>query len=244
MAAAEAGSAAEFCGKRKRAILASDSDISTLFIYTEVGADEFEGGRRGGAAAEVWKMNRKLRMEKNKAKKEKAAQKRKKMAAVMEREEEDGVEELEAKKDEKHEKKQKKERRIKQKKQKNEEAIMCEEELYYRGLKPLCGWCKKTDSVKFRYFNNRYRTEGSRASSFDQPRFCCRSISCNGAGKEFSPKDILHYRDFLQLSAAFSSLSSSSCADADCDVTLEELAEAIEADLEKLPANTGTSTYF
>jgi hypothetical protein len=108
MAAAEAGSAAEFCGKRKRAILASDSDIPTPLIYTEVEADEFEGGRRGNAAAEVWRMNRKLRMEKNRAKKEKAAQKKKTSskkttAAIMAEKEEDGVEELEAKNDEKKE---------------------------------------------------------------------------------------------------------------------------------------------
>jgi hypothetical protein len=86
----------------------------------------------------------------------------------------------------------------------------------------MCRWCKTNDSVKFRYFNNRYRTERSRASSFDQPRFCCPSLTCNGAGKEFSPKKILLYRDFLQLSAAFSSISSS-CADADYDVTLEDI---------------------
>ena len=56
-------------------------------------------------------------------------------------------------------------------------ADMAPEEVYYRPLKPPCPWCGQTNT-KFRYFNNRYRTPGTRISSYDQPRFKCLS-PCN-----------------------------------------------------------------
>ena len=46
------------------------------------------------------------------------------------------------------------------------------EEAYYRALKPACTKCGQSNT-KFRYFNNRYRTKGSRVSTLDQPRYRC-----------------------------------------------------------------------
>ena len=51
------------------------------------------------------------------------------------------------------------------------------EEAYYRTLTPICHKCGQCNT-KFRYFNNQYRTHGSRVSSFDQPRYRCIS-PCN-----------------------------------------------------------------
>ena len=50
---------------------------------------------------------------------------------------------------------------------------MCAEEVFYRTLQPPCPECGTTGGVKFRYFNNRYRTKGTRISSFDQPCYRC-----------------------------------------------------------------------
>jgi hypothetical protein len=233
--------AAAFCGKRKH----SDYSAIPCLFYTEVDLpDEYGGGGGGDAAtAEVWRMNRKLRMEKNRAKKEKAQKKgiEKLLALVKEGEENYNSTVTEEKNEKKKEMKGKKKKKQK-KEEEEDEGKMCEEERYYRDLKPPCKWCGEREAVKFRYFNNRYRTEGSRASSFDQPRFCCRSTTCNGLGKEFSPgPSILHYRDFLlQLQQLAACCTSDSTSDA-YDVTLEELVETIEADLEELPTTTGTS---
>ena len=49
---------------------------------------------------------------------------------------------------------------------------MTAEEAYYRALKPPCTKCGQSNT-EFRYFNNRYRTKGSRVSSLDQPRYRC-----------------------------------------------------------------------
>ena len=51
------------------------------------------------------------------------------------------------------------------------------EEAYYRTLTHVCQNCGQCNT-QFRYFNNRYRTPDSRASSFDQPRYRCIS-PCN-----------------------------------------------------------------
>ena len=57
-------------------------------------------------------------------------------------------------------------------------ADMAPEEVFYRSMKPPCPFCGQMNT-KFRYFNNRYRTPGTRISSFDQPRFKCLSPCCS-----------------------------------------------------------------
>ena len=56
-------------------------------------------------------------------------------------------------------------------------ADVTPEEVYFRNLTPVCDSCGQRNTV-FRYFNNRYRTPGSRVSSLDQPRYRCIS-PCN-----------------------------------------------------------------
>ena len=56
-------------------------------------------------------------------------------------------------------------------------ADVTPEEAYYRTLTPVCNKCGQYNT-EFRYFNNRYRTPGSRVSNFDQPRYRCIS-PCN-----------------------------------------------------------------
>ncbi len=72
---------------------------------------------------------------------------------------------------------------------------MCAEEVFYRTLQPQCPECGKTDGVKFRYFNNRYRTKGTRISTFDQPCYrCCgehfiyHHNSCGGSVSQSKKK--------------------------------------------------------
>ena len=57
-------------------------------------------------------------------------------------------------------------------------ADMAPEEVFYRSMKPPCPFCGQMNT-KFRYFNNRYRTPGTRISTYDQPRFKCLSPCCS-----------------------------------------------------------------
>ena len=59
-------------------------------------------------------------------------------------------------------------------------ADMAPEEVFYRSMKPPCPFCGQMNT-KFRYFNNSYRTPGTRISNYEQPRFRCLS-TCS---KEF-----------------------------------------------------------
>ena len=63
------------------------------------------------------------------------------------------------------------------------------EEVYYRALQPPCNFCGTPEKVEFRYFNNKYRTKGTRISRFDQPRYWCRSCF----EKEFNPFNLTRY---------------------------------------------------